>query len=307
IFLANTISYATRDLALFMVSRFFSGLGEGAMLAVSAEVAGREDDPIRVFSWIGFFVAVSAGLALYSTPLVVAWLGPSGIFCVIALFAAVSAVTIPWFPSGQGSATRPAFSVIRQPPNLAVLTSLALSWGGASSLWVYASQIGKADGFSLERIGLLLSIGQIVGIAGPPVMGWVAARRGLATVLFGGLVLDLVGAGLFCLLPDALGFAGGAAILSFVAMYIVPSYRSQMAAFDGSGAVVAASVAFFTVGYGAGPFVLGLVLALKDGVPSVLGLASAFYLAAGGALAAALILHRRIQAEQRTRGKPTPA
>jgi predicted MFS family arabinose efflux permease len=283
--LSNVLCAMMVPLPVMIAARFATGIGEGALMAIAGAVAAATPDPRRAFSIIGFAVALAAAAALVATPWLVELSGRAGTFWFLAGFSALSLPFLRWAaPFRRVSAAEPGAGAATVPPTLSrnpllALLAFGLFWAGAAGLWVYAERIGLAHGLTLAEIGFFLGLGQLAGIPGPLCVGWLARRFALPP-LFAFAILFNVAAGLaFVFVPNGWVYCLGAALLSFWAMFLTPCFRTLMALLDRSGAVVAASVAAFTLGYGAAPLLITFFLGGTSGFAVVALICSLLYIA----------------------------
>jgi len=61
----------------------------------------------------------------------------------------------------------------------------------------------------------------------------------------------------------------GGCLASFWIMFVVPCFRSRMAAVDPSGRTVAASAGFYTVGFGVAPLIVAAITVPEQGYTPV--------------------------------------
>lgn len=290
--LANIACAVGSALPFLVAARFSTGLGEGALMAVAGSIAAATADPRKAFSIIGFAVAVAASVALVLTPFLVEWLGRPGTFWFLATFAGGLLLFTHWLKPlaskqlslGDGPLSTDAGRILAINPMLA-LCSFGLFWAAAAGLWVYAERIGLHHGLTLEQIGFYLGIGQLGGIPGPLCVGWMAKRWRLPPIFAIAILSNVFGGLLFVFVPNGWIYCLAAALLSYWAMFLTPCFRTLMALLDRSGAVVAASVAFFTVGYGASPLLITFFLGGESGFIPVAVICSGLYI-----LSATLVL-----------------
>ena len=253
-------------------------------MAVAGSVAAATSSPRKAFSIIGLAVALAASFALVATPFLVQWLGRPGTFWFLGVFAGGLVFVTHWLaplakfhPEGDAALAHGGARLLSANPLLALL-SFGFFWAAAAGLWVYAERIGLRNGLSLKEIGFYLGLGQLGGIPGPLCVGWLA-RKWRLPPLFAVAILSNVVAGLaFVLVPNGWVYCIAAAALSYWAMFLTPCFRTLMALLDRSGSIVAASVAFFTVGYGASPLLITFFIGGQRGFWPVAIICSGLYI-----------------------------
>lgn len=269
---ANVLCAMMVPLPVMIAARFATGIGEGALMAMCGAVAAATSDPRRVFSMIGFAVALAASAALVATPWLVEIGGRAGTFWFLAVFAALSLPFLGWLAPLRRAATAdaPGESAATAPPALSLKPILALFafgffWAGAAGLWVYAERIGLSHRLSLAEIGFYLGLAQLAGIPAPLCIGWLARRLALPPIFLFALLSSIAAGLVFVFVPNGWFYCLGAALLSFLSMFLTPCFRTVLALLDRGGTVVAASVAFYTMGYGAAPLLITFFFDPKSG------------------------------------------
>lgn len=246
---------STTTLAL---ARCLTGLAEGSLMAAAAALAAGVRHPHRLFSALGLLIAVVAAAALLMTPLLFLHLGARGIFWLLGISPIAVLVSAPSLPrTGPRTTGAPhlsALSIIGARP---ALFAFALLWIGASALWVFAERIGSSQGLSLTEIATFLAIGQVAGVAGPVIAARFGERAGLHVSIGAGSTAMAAGGLLMVFGGVPATYVTGVSILSIAIMFLTPCFRTLMAGLDGTGGVVAMSTAFYTVGFGAAPLVVG--------------------------------------------------
>jgi len=281
--IANTVCALDARAPVFAAARALTGLGEGTVMAAAAAAVCATADPHRLFSLIGAAVAVVASVALVATPALAAYAGPNSIFWILALVPLAIVPLLRRIPLLARASEVPVGAPagdIRLPAGMLLIAFLLL-WSGASGLWVYAERIGLYQGLTPAEIGVCLGIGQLAGIPGPLLAAWGGPRLGGGRSLIAGCAGMGVAAVLFIFGGTRWLYGAGASLASFAIMFVVPCFRSRMAALDVSGRTVAASAAFYTVGFGAAPLVVGAITTEGAGYAAVALFCCACFLLSG--------------------------
>lgn len=251
-------------------------------MAAAGALAAGVRNPHRLFSVLGFVIAVVATLALLVAPALFEHAGPRSLFWLFTLSPLAALATSRWLPDEPTPSTDlPRFGVLAVPGAIAALSAFALLWVGASALWVFAEGVGAAQGLSLRDVGVCLAIGQVAGVAGPVLAARYAQRLGLrASVAIGSAIFAASG---FIMVygGGAWSYAAGASIASIAVMFLAPCFRSLMAELDASGGVVALSVSFYTFGFGVAPLVIGALRPAGQSYGYVAWVAGAALIASG--------------------------
>ena len=275
---ANALCAIAATTAALVAGRCLTGLGEGALMASAGAIIAGSDQAHRLFSILGFVIAGVAAAALIATPFVFDWIGPRGLFWLLAA-SPVVVLMLGWrLPRKAAPVEKVAFlSAFAVPGAMPLLLSFGLLWIGLGALWVFAELIGTRTGLSPGAVGTCLAIGQVAGIAGPMIAGRYAQRLGLRRSI---AVVNLLmaAAGILMIFGNAAWmYTLAVSLLSVGSMYLAPCYRSQMAVIDASGRVVSASVAFYTFGFALAPALVGILHREGGGYGDVAVLASAVF------------------------------
>ena len=260
IVVANGICALAHSPTAFIVGRALTGLGEGAVMATASAAVCATANPHRLFSMIGTAVAVAASVALFAAPVLTQHAGSASLFWMLAAVPLLLLPCLPRIPVPQAvTATVPGMRVQARLASTALLVGFFLLWCGASGLWVYAERIGGVQRLSPTEVGMWLAIGQLAGIPGPIAAAWAGPRLGLRPSLAAGCLGMAVAAAFFIFGGRGWTYGLGGCLASFWIMFVVPCFRSQMAAVDTSGRTVAVSAGFYTVGFGAAPLVVAVI------------------------------------------------
>ncbi len=263
-------------------ARGLTGLAEGSLMAAAGALAAGARNPHRLFSLLGFVVATVAAAALLLTPFLFAHLGVRGIFWLLAASPVAVLLAAPALPRAKPRAVdTPHFSAFAVKGAPSALIAFALLWIGAGALWVFAERIGAAQGFSLAQIGSYLAIGQVVGVAGPIIAARFGERAGLRTSIAGGSAAMALGGLLMVYGASHAAYIAGVSLLSLAVMFLTPCFRTFMAQLDVTGGVVAMSAAFYTLGFGAAPLLVGWIESTGASYEAVAWMASAAFAASG--------------------------
>jgi predicted MFS family arabinose efflux permease len=262
---ANIVCALGSHVPMLIAARFASGIGEGALLSIAGSIAAGTANPRGAFSFVGLGVAVVASLALVVTPFVVHQFGRIGTFWSLAVIAGGSLPFLPWLrplarPLTLEDAAAPVPVQALTANSVLALFAFGLFWAGGAGLWVYAERIGMSHGLTLPQIGFFLGLGQLGGIPGPLFLAWLGRRWRLAPMFSWAIGVHIVAGLGFIFIHNGWTYGLMAAILSFCSAFLNPCFRTLMALLDRGGAVVAGSVAFYTLGYGFSPLLITFFL-----------------------------------------------
>ncbi len=273
ILLANAASSFATDITLLFFCRGLSGIGEGLVLAMLNAFISRTDNPDRLFALSQTTVAVS-GIALFATaPTAIVEFGAIGIFSIIVLFALLAlpgALMLPGFApqdSPETNATEANNSSLRP----FALIGLAILFIGCQGSWAYMERMGVAKNFSLQAIGSLFIVGQLISLLGPITANYIGhtfSRK--FSITCGVIVSGLATLAASQAIADSF-FVVAAVVFQFGTLLVVTSYYGYLAASDASGKAVSAAPGFLNFGSALGPAVMAGAISF-GGYP-LLGLA----------------------------------
>ncbi len=275
---ANFVCAFGSSVSLLVLARFTTGVSEGVMMGVAGAIAAGTPRPEKTFSLVGLAVAIAASIALLLTPFIVEVYGRQGTFVFIAVFAALILPVVRWIPEAAIATTIKFNEAILKPIPLLALFSFAIFWSGCAGLWVFAERIGLYQGYSLPQIGLYLAIGQIAGIAGPIFVPFATRHLRIVHIFLVAICVNILAVVMFVYAPAGWVYSLGAALLSFWAMFLTPCYRILLTLIDRTGIVVAASVAFYTLGFGFAPLLISEFLGEDGGYGIIAIMCVAFFL-----------------------------
>jgi predicted MFS family arabinose efflux permease len=285
---ANVLCSLAHSPVPFAIGRALTGLGEGAVMATASAAVCATPNPHRLFSMIGTAVAVAASVALFAAPVLTQHAGPASLFWMLAVVPLLLLPCLPRIPIPQDTTTTvPGMRLQGRLASAALLVGFFLLWCGASGLWVYAERIGAEQNLAPTAVGMWLAVGQLAGIPGPIAAAWAGPRLGLRPALAAGCLGMAVAAVLFIFGGRGWTYGLGGCLASFWIMFVVPCFRSQMAAIDPSGRAVAASAGFYTVGFGAAPLVVAAIHTEGDRFASTALFCVACFLVSAGLAGAA--------------------
>ena len=264
-----------------------SGIGGGMLYALGVAVVSSTTDADRNFGWV--LVAqqiVAALLLLVIPPLVTPLWGFAGTLSVLALVAALLAVTYRWIPLSRAVSSELTVSGAGDTrPVRWTLFAMLLHFAALSALWAFVDRLATRNGLSEEGIGSGLAISMFAGLAGALLVTRMADRfgrklplwfaaAGFFTVCYG-FHLEF-GWGLFAVLT---------ALLSFVWNFVLAYQMGIVAGLDKDGRYAVLIPAAQACGAMVGPAAGGWII-------TTAGYSVLLALSAGAALAATLIFSR---------------
>jgi predicted MFS family arabinose efflux permease len=246
-----------------------AGFGFGCIFAATIASAAASEQPDRLYA-IGNGGALLLIMAVtVSLPVAASHFGVIAIFLGIATLAAACCVFFLGFGRGM-RAERAHAAAWRIPGARGLLFSWATFSAGTGALYAFSERLGRSIGLDPATIGVVLSAGLLVGLAGTGTAAILGSRINRRRALASGTI----GTGLSCLVlgyaPNLPLFAAGVFLYWICYMFLYSYLLGSAAALDASGRVGTLGGGMERLGYGAGAW-LGGVLAEHAGY-SVTGL-----------------------------------
>ncbi len=232
------------NLGLFSLHSFLAqllcgglaGLGFGFVFAATIAGAAAADEPDRLYA-IGNGGALLLIMGIISAlPLTAGRFGPLGIFVGVAGLSFACSIFFFGFRRGRRAAVGD-LAAWRVPGAPGLLFGWAAFSMGTGALYAFSERIGRGLHLIPEVIGMVLSAGVFVGVAGTAAAAFFGGRINRRHALLGGMF----GSGLSCLL---LGYASNLSLFTagvfayWVSYMFLYSYLLGTAArLDGTGRV----------------------------------------------------------------------
>lgn len=260
---SNLLSAGVDSLWTLLVIRVLAGTGAGVLLATASAELGGTRDPERNFALfvVGAFVSASLGFRLLS-PLVAQ--GTAPLFLVIAALSAGALAASACFPTGLRVFF--ATEALAARWGTAVLTAMAGILGfylGVGSVWPLMGTIGEDAGRSSSEIAAVLADASLAGMAGALAAAVLASRLGRLVPLVGGLAL-VTGSLLMLALVGAPAFATAPLAFLFAWNFSFAYMAGTLAFLDPSGRAVALNMTLQYIGFGTGPLVGSVFIAINS-------------------------------------------
>lgn len=257
---------ASANAALFLVRAFpvqllcaaVAGSCFGFVFAATIASAASSEEPDRLYAVGNGGSLLLIMIILTTLPMVAARLGTLGIFAGIAALAVISCLFLRGLRRGvRAEQQRVAAWRIKGVPGL--LFSWAAFSMGTGALYAFSERIGKSIHLTSETIGIVLSGGLLVGVAGTAAAAYFAGRINRRWALRVGIL----GSGLACLL---LGYAGNLLFFTLGVftywicyMFLYSYLLGSAAQLDSTGRVGTIGGGMERLGYGAGAYIGGLL------------------------------------------------
>ena len=275
-----------------MAARVVVGLGSGLLLAIGNSGLTMTRDPDRTIGIVTVVAMLSASLALFAFPLLVAAQGVDAMFYAMAAATALAGLGVFGMPQRSPKAadstgavksdleTAAGTTISRTTMTRTGVTSLVgvfLFFVGAIIFWVYVERLGNDAGFSVETIASILGASHLFGALGaitPAVLSTRLGNRMLPITFCIGLAFIV--SILMALDPSVVMFAVAACAFIFAWDCFYPYMMGLLITIDPSGRLVSNGLAVQTVGKAVGPAVAGALI-LEIGFAGVYGLCARLF------------------------------
>ena len=253
--LGNLLSLATRDVTLFALLRFVTGLGAGGLVSLTFTIIGITRLPDRNFGYLIMGVLTWGALGLWVLPTALETVGMTGVIVFFALFAASGWPCLRHMPdSGEEHLQVEADAVdLAGVFRLLAIVAMFTYFFAQGVIWAYLFLIGVNGGVSEQGVANGLMLSQFLGIAGAFVPAMAGGRLGrivpLAVGIIGGALVLVYLYGQF----SALVYAVTVCVYNFAWNMTHPFLLAGMASFDRHGRVVVYAVAAQMLGLAVGP------------------------------------------------------
>lgn len=251
---------------LLAAARALAGIGAGTLMVLGMTAAAQRRDPGRAYALITLTQLISAALALWSLPALVAdGRGTGVVFLICALLGLAGLAGVPALArAGRGDA-RPRGDA--EAPAAALVQRLALPLAAAllfnlqvGGLWAFCAEFGQAAGLAAAAVERGVNAAAGAGIAAAAAALALAARPDRRRMLVAAQAAIAVGALLMHLGRSGSVFALGCCVFSFGWNFGVPCLLAAVAARDASAGAMSFMNIAFTFGLALGPMLYGTLL-----------------------------------------------
>ena len=246
-----------------LVTRIFSGLGEGIAASVCYRAIGESRQPARAFALYASGQAIVGAVGMGISGVLIRLWGWESLFvvlCIIAIPAigAANRVGNRALPGIASTSRRPLFGG----PWLvwAKCLGIFLFFVGLGGLFAFFAVIGEVQGHQTSAILSALAIASLFGLAGSMAAAMMAGRiRGHTAILAGALLLGVAILAL-SLLENPLIFASAASVIMFGWYWTYPYMFQNLAGTENCGRVLNLVPAITGAGLALGPLVAGFCI-----------------------------------------------
>lgn len=260
---ANIASIFAGQFATLLPLRMLSALGGGTLMVLCLSGAVLSPQRDRVYAYWVCGQLVLGAIGLWILPGLFARFGLAALYGGLAALMALTLPLVRCYPQrlarpGPATGTASA-SGDRMRAAWGILGLLAF-YIGLSGVWTFIGGIGNLAGIAEDRIGELLAIASILGIAGALTASVMGARlpRGLALLIgYGGMIAAIL---LLCGAPMLWRFALAAFGFKFVWTFVLPFVLATISDLDRDGRLMSTANLMVGAGLAIGPAISGQIL-----------------------------------------------
>ena len=266
--------------------RILTGAAAGVLVTIGITHLGKTENPDRN---LGFFVAGSMTFqiaSLFGLPFIDAAWGMSGIFICLTLIPICILFTLFALPqklrtkmeTAEANSSETSSGNTHTKWALIGLFATFLFFLTLGAFWGYVERFGNNIGLELERVGLILGVTLIFGLAGSLIAAALTDRLGrIGPITFGVIVMT---SGLVMLLQaqDELSYGLAVGLITFVWAFNMTFLMGLIASLDTIGRWVAMIVPVQAAGIGLGPLIGAGAFSLM-GYPGIIYIAIALLFA----------------------------
>ncbi len=276
--------------------RFFSGLVGGCSVGFGLAILARTAHPDRGFGTLFLLQFGLGGLLILLRPLVIPYIGVTGIFVMLALLILVGLAVLPFLSDYSAEETEHSRGSQLPPLTLFTLLGLAaifLYQMSGNGMWAFIERVGAALQFKETAVSGAVAVATWAGIAGAFVPIVLGKAIGKTIPLVVGIVMTIAGV-LFVHQAEALpGYTIGGAMINFAWSFSLAYLFGISAHYDSTGQLTALAGTASKFGLATGPLVATFLI--DDGSYGRLLIAATFGFAA--ALAVVIAPARRADSE----------
>ncbi|EPE94156.1 MFS transporter [Rhizobium grahamii] len=264
-FLAQVLSILASGWTALVILRSIAGVGEGALYALSLSiVASCANNPEKIFGYFQVVWAVGSVPLFSAGGEITAAYADRGIFTLLAGITLALAPLLLLLPNNRspedksvGSEHQTSSSTI----GAMLLAGIFLYIAVAAALYAFSTSMGKRAGLDTVAVGYTLTVATLVGLAGAAAATALNVRWGRALPISAFCFTSAVVAVMLCLWQNSTAFVIAVVLAAILWYFSLPYLFGLAAAIDRSGRWAAAAGSAYLLGYAAGPFLGGAVIA----------------------------------------------
>ncbi|MCR8921615.1 hypothetical protein NO559_02455 [Dasania sp. GY-MA-18] len=260
--LGNVLSVGVTDINVLIMARVVAGLGCGGLISITFIMMGLTLRSDRNLALIVVCVLTYGALGLFVMPSVFHHFSVDGVLIFFSAFCASCLLFVGYLPCSHQmheEAVTEASSYSMPIKLLSLLGVLAYNLA-IGIVWVYMFLVGTDAGIKEQTVANVLTVSQILGIAGAFLVVVFERRFGRHLPLLAGIVGSALAIGLLLGKPDFILFTLGVCAFNFLWNFSMPYIFAVLADFDARGKMVAAGVSLQLIGFAFGPAIASAML-----------------------------------------------
>jgi hypothetical protein len=241
--------------------RFMGGVSSGILMAVILSTLGRLKRADRAFSiWVLTQILFKVA-AIYALAVILTQLGVKGFFLALAGLTCLAlplAWTLPnerWAAGGEGRAQWSGRAVMS-------LLGLAAFYIALSGIWANFESIGKAQGFAVLDIAVVLSLTSLAGLAGATISALLVGRVRRIHALGAGIAIISTAAFGLSRFEGLTAYTMIGVAFAFAWFFTVPQLLGIVNSNESSGRLMVFANAAIAFGVAAGPSLSAPILTI---------------------------------------------
>lgn len=287
--LGNLICLGVHSFDLMLIARLSIGLGGGVVAGVMAASIAATGSPDRFFGFYTVLTLSTSAILMSFSPALLILFGIKGLFSLLACMTLPALCLIRNFPefavSRKTSIAGTPASSRKMPLKIVMTVGIATLayYIGTGGVWPYMSQVGKAQGYTIQTIGILLAVAQIFGVIGAMVPVFLGVRLGRVLPISFSIITSICCLLALLIFSNKLVYALVLQLYMFVWLLFFPYLMGIVSELDPAGRLAGVSYALQSIGFAIGPALAALLI--SEG-----GYAALFHLGIGCYLATLILL-----------------
>ena len=293
----GNIGSALADGAVFVFSRFVSGLGEGTIISISFTFVGVTRRTERNVALYLVLLLTYGAFTLWQLPAILDAIGFPGLFGAFAIASALALITIGQVPRAfvEDAMDNPEARQLSR-GLLGVALAGVLAYNLAQGIaWAVLFLVGTGAGLGEQHVADSLFLSQVVAIAGALASVFLASRLNRNVAIAFGILVGAASIALLLGKPSLTLFTLGVCGFNFLWNFVLPFILGRICDFDTSGRMMSLAIAMQMTGLGGGPLIAARLID-GTGYSAVLALCIALFLASFALLQIPIRQHRMLLA-----------
>ena len=267
----NVLSAIWGSPDLLKFSRFFTGLGAGAITGLSFTIVGMTNKPERNIAYYLVLLLTYGAVGLWAMPTAFATIGLKGIFIFWAVVTLLALLTVKHVPTSSDSrvVASPTAAQLKLPFLLLALAGILVYNSAIGLAWANLFLIGMDIRPDEQAIANALLLAQFIAIPGALIAALMSDKIGrwipLVLGIFGGAAFIAYLRFDSSYLPFVIGVCG----FNFMWNMVLPFILAAVGDMDEKSRMVTPAIAMQMVGIGFGPFFAAILLGQGGGFKAI--------------------------------------